>query len=58
MVDNKKWFYTVDEWNNKIKMDIDKDTKITVRKRHRRTKSNYKMKYKFDIKKLKGKTKK
>jgi len=57
-VDNKKWFYTVDDWKDKIKMDINKDRKITMRKRNRRTKSNYKMKYKFDIKKLKGKTNK
>ena len=24
-VDNKKWFYTVDEWNNKMKSDDEKD---------------------------------
>lgn len=57
-VDGKKWFYNIDEWNNKLKIEEDnKVNKLTVRKRNRRTKSNYKMKYKFDIKKLKKKKK-
>ena len=57
-IDGKKWFYTVDEWNSKLKLDEDsKSNKVTIRKRNRRTKSNYKMKYKFDIKKLKKKKK-
>ena len=57
-IDNKKWFYRLEEWESKVKMEQDKISQKTIRrKRSRRTNKVYKLKYKLDIKKFKNKKK-